>query len=96
MQVIDNFKRRYPIVTVYLLAMVSKLDESVGEITEALNDKNMLQNTIIVFTSDNGAPTIGPGNQNWGSNFPLRGLKDTLFEGEISATLRRIDNYIRF
>lgn len=66
----------------YFVAMVSKLDDSVGAIVVALSNKNMLQNSIIVFISDNGAPTTGPGNRNWGSNYPLRGSKDTLFEGK--------------
>ncbi|ERL90859.1 hypothetical protein D910_08204, partial [Dendroctonus ponderosae] len=65
-------------------AMVSKIDDSLGAIIGALNKKNMLQNTIIAFISDNGAPTIGD-FPNWGSNFPLRGLKDTLFEGGIRS-----------
>lgn len=64
--------------------MVSKLDDSVGAIVQALTNKNILQNSIIVFVSDNGAPTTGPGDRNWGSNYPLRGSKDTLFEGKIN------------
>ncbi|KAG5871829.1 hypothetical protein JTB14_006726 [Gonioctena quinquepunctata] len=66
-------------------AMVSKLDDSIGSITEVLEAKNMLQNTIIVFISDNGAPTVGPEFRNWGSNYPLRGIKGTLFEGGVRS-----------
>lgn len=62
--------------------MVSKLDDSIGAVVEALDAKGMLSNSIIVFLSDNGAPTIGT-YPNWGSNYPLRGLKDTLFEGGV-------------
>jgi arylsulfatase A-like enzyme len=54
--------------------MVSKLDESVGEIVHALTDTNMLNNSIIIFISDNGAPSVGV-FQNWGSNYPLRGVR---------------------
>ena len=60
--------------------MVSKLDESVGQIIEALESKEMLKDSIIVFMSDNGAPSAINGTQparsypNFGSNFPFRGV----------------------
>jgi arylsulfatase A-like enzyme len=53
--------------------MVSQMDESVGRVVEALQNKRMLNNSIIVFISDNGAPSVGV-FQNWGSNYPLRGV----------------------
>lgn len=53
--------------------MVTSLDESVGNITRALADNDLLQNSIIVFLSDNGAETIGP-HRNLGSSWPLRGV----------------------
>ena len=40
----------------------------------------MLDNTIIIFTSDNGGPANGL-NMNWATNYPLRGAKTTVFEG---------------
>jgi len=53
--------------------MASRLDDSVGQIVSALSDKGILNNTIIVFLTDNGAQTVGQ-HQNWGSNWPHRGV----------------------
>lgn len=53
--------------------MVSKLDQSVGNVVEALKNCNMLDNSIIIFMADNGAPTSGF-LANHGSNYPLRGV----------------------
>nr|CAD7439586.1 unnamed protein product [Timema bartmani] len=62
--------------------MVSKLDESVGMVVSALKEKGMLDNSVIVFSTDNGGPTNGFDN-NVASNWPLRGVKDTIWEGAI-------------
>ncbi|XP_023215784.1 arylsulfatase B-like [Centruroides sculpturatus] len=64
-------------------ATVSELDKLVGEIFEALDHKKMLDNTIFVFSSDNGAETGF--RKGVGSNWPLRGIKATLWEGGIRA-----------
>ncbi|XP_019869288.1 arylsulfatase B isoform X2 [Aethina tumida] len=63
-------------------AMLSKLDQSVGEVVKALNDKGMLDNSIIIFTTDNGGPAAGF-NLNAASNYPLKGVKNTLWEGGV-------------
>ncbi|KAK4017979.1 hypothetical protein OUZ56_000052 [Daphnia magna] len=73
----DLQRRRYA-------AMVHELDVSVGKIVKALGDKNMLQNTVIVFSSDNGGPAAGF-NQNAASNWPLKGVKNTPWEGGVRA-----------
>jgi arylsulfatase len=66
--------------------VVQELDNSVGELLKALEDFGLSDNTIIVFSSDNGARQVP---QRWGnkeacgSNAPLRGRKQTTFEGGI-------------
>lgn len=60
--------------------MANAMDSSVGAVVEALEKKNMLQDSIIVFTTDNGGPAAGF-NLNAASNWPLRGVKNTLYEG---------------
>lgn len=61
-----------------MAAMTNIMDQGVGKVVTALKKQRMLDNTIIVFISDNGAPTIGL-HSNMGSNYPLRGVSETLF-----------------
>lgn len=65
--------------TITIIAgMTDELDKSVGETIKALSEKGILDNTIVVFFSDNGAPTFGSHLlDNNGSNWPLRGVKFT-------------------
>jgi arylsulfatase I/J len=59
-------------------AMVTYMDEAIGEIEAALKKKDMWDNTLMVFISDNGGPIYVPGNAN---NFPLKGGKYSDWEG---------------
>lgn len=66
--------------------VVQELDKSVGDILTALEDLGLDENTIVVFSSDNGARQVpqrfGDGGK-CGSNGILRGRKQTTFEGGI-------------
>ena len=60
-------------------AMVSIMDEVVGNVTDAMKNKSMWDNTLVVFSSDNGGPVDL--QENAANNWPLRGGKYSLFEG---------------
>ena len=61
-------------------AMIRALDRSVGRVTQALEDNGLAENTLVIFTSDNGgAPYVGLPD----INKPYRGWKTTFFEGGI-------------
>ncbi|PKP83355.1 MAG: sulfatase [Alphaproteobacteria bacterium HGW-Alphaproteobacteria-18] len=65
-------------------AMMRAVDRSVGRIMEKLEEEGLADNTIIVFSSDNGgAGYIGIPE----INAPFRGWKITLFEGGIRVPL---------
>ncbi|XP_050499984.1 arylsulfatase B-like isoform X1 [Diabrotica virgifera virgifera] len=65
--------------------LVNIMDTSVGDIVQKLSERQMLENSVILFFSDNGAQTEGL-YQNFGSSWPFRGLKFTLFEGGVRGT----------
>lgn len=56
------------------------MDQAIGDIMQALKDKEMYQNTFVIFSSDNGG-CYGGG----GMNGPLRGTKGSLFEGGVKV-----------
>ncbi len=74
-----------PVLATYA-AMVSRLDWNIGRLLTRLDQLGLASNTLIVFTSDNGA-TFEKGNAGASSaldsNRPFRGQKRTLWEGGI-------------
>ena len=56
------------------------LDHAVEGLMQALDAKGMANNMVVVFTSDNGAPSTYSSDPNGGSNFPYRGFKGTSYE----------------
>jgi len=61
--------------------MVESMDDGVGIVLEKLDRLGLTENTIIVFTSDNGGVSAGDGKAT--SNLPLRGGKGRQWEGGI-------------
>ncbi|XP_064478905.1 arylsulfatase B-like [Ornithodoros turicata] len=62
---------------------LTEVDISVGRVFEALYDNDMLNNTILVFSSSNGGKPVGEVTCNLSFNSPLRGTKGTYFEGGV-------------
>ena len=69
-------------------AMLSALDSGVGRVLDALETHGLADNTIVIFTSDNGGLNVieGP-NTPATSNTPLREGKGYLYEGGIRVPL---------
>ncbi len=59
-------------------AMVDSMDRAIGAVLDALRRRGMSENSIVLFTSDNGGHIMFGAN-----NSPLRGEKTTVFEGGI-------------
>lgn len=72
-----------------LSAMVTVLDESVGNITRTLKANGMWEHTLLIFSTDNGGPTgvnvPPPQNMKFkqASNYPLKMGKGTNWEGGV-------------
>ncbi len=66
-------------------AMISHVDRDLGKLRNYIKAQGLDDNTIIIFTSDNGPSSEGGAktNLNFGENKPLRGKKTQLYEGGI-------------
>ncbi|MCS3613109.1 arylsulfatase A-like enzyme [Salinibacter ruber] len=62
-------------------AMVDALDHSGGQVLEALSERRLSENTVVVFVSDNGGLSTAEGHNT--SNRPLRCGKGWVYEGGI-------------
>ena len=64
--------------------MVTRMDKDVGRIMSLLKELELDDNTLVIFTSDNG-PTFNGGSDSefFESAKPLRGLKGSVYEGGI-------------
>ena len=73
-------------------AMVEAMDQAVGKVLDSLSKLELMDNTVVVFTSDNGGLSTGDlgisRDQGWPtSNSPLRCGKGWLYEGGIRVPL---------
>lgn len=75
-QIADPQRRKYA-------AMMSSMDEAIGKVRRKLADADLERNTLVVFISDNGGPTMPGTTCNGSSNHPLRGSKRTTLEGGV-------------
>lgn len=70
-----------------LAAMVQTVDEGVGDIMRTLKELGLEENTILVFTSDNGGEATRAKGKGITSVAPLRGGKSQVYEGGIRIPL---------
>ena len=69
-------------------AMVNLLDDQVGEIMNKVETLGIADNTIIIFTSDNGPHEEGGADPDYfDSNGPFKGVKRDLYEGGIRVPM---------
>ncbi|WP_246109795.1 sulfatase-like hydrolase/transferase [Roseimaritima multifibrata] len=81
-------KKRQPGITddrAALVALIEHMDDGIGKVLQALEDSGQADNTIVVFTSDNGGQVSVGAN-----NGPLRGGKGMMYEGglRVAAAIR--------
>ncbi|MGS2722597.1 sulfatase-like hydrolase/transferase [Porticoccus sp. GXU_MW_L64] len=62
-----------------LAAMTWSLDRAVGTVLDSLKEQGIADDTLVIFTNDNGGDRVGL----WADNTPLRGVKGTLLEGGV-------------
>jgi arylsulfatase A-like enzyme len=71
-------------------AMIASVDESVGRIISKLDEQGRTEDTLIIFTADNGGvggyKQVGLNNDCITDNAPLKGGKGMLYEGAIRTS----------
>ncbi len=81
-QVPDKYKKGYEHLNgnrLQMAGMLTAMDEGVGKIVAALEQKGMRENTLFIYSSDNGG--VGPNKIT--SNGPLRDGKGSVYEGGV-------------
>lgn len=81
----DSYKERIIQSNPVYAAMILSVDENIGRLVKKLDELNIEDNTVIIFTSDNGGLSTSEGSPT--SNAPLRAGKGWLYEGGIRVPL---------
>lgn len=69
-------------------AMITRLDRDIGRLLDRLDATGQSENTLVIFTSDNGPHREGGADPEFfDSNGPLRGIKRDLYEGGIRVPM---------
>lgn len=69
-------------------AMITRLDHQVGEIVAKLDELGLSENTLVIFTSDNGPHEAGGADPDFFEGFgKVRGYKRDLYEGGIRVPM---------
>lgn len=76
---LDRFKNITDQKRLPFAAMLSAMDDGVGNVLATLRKNNLEENTLIFFLADNGGPTPSTTS----INDPLRGFKGQVFEGGV-------------
>jgi len=82
---LDRVKSRQPGISdqrAKLVALIEHLDDGIGEVIACLKDCGVSDNTLVIFTSDNGGQ-LGVG----ANNGPLRAGKQDMYEGGIRVPM---------
>ena len=74
-KLIEKYKQRGGLKDPVFAAMTEAMDRSIGRFLAELDRAGLRDNTLVIFTSDNGSYN--------GDNRPLRGFKGMMFEGGI-------------
>ena len=78
---LEKVKKREPGLSetrAKLVALIEHLDDNIGRVYKALEANGQLENTLIIFASDNGGQADAAANNN-----PHRGAKQNMYEGGI-------------
>ncbi|MCS7238672.1 MAG: sulfatase-like hydrolase/transferase [Thermoguttaceae bacterium] len=89
-ELMEKFRRQTPqrFTSPFMVyaATVVEMDRQIGRLFQAMDQMGLRDNTVVIFSSDNGPEDIQIANAAWsgvGSAGPLRGRKRSLYEGGI-------------